>query len=57
MIKKYADYVVYLHNFSYFDSIFLIRIISSMNVITKPIIRDNRIIDFKVGFDKTILIF
>jgi len=39
--------VVYLHNFSYFDAVFLIKILSSFNANISPIIRDNCIIDFK----------
>ena len=50
--RKYNKHRVYLHNFSYFDGIFLMRAISSIvssNYI-KPIIRDGRIINLKVEF-------
>jgi hypothetical protein len=50
--RKYNEYKVYLHNFSYFDGIFLMKIISdlvSSNSI-KPVIRDNRIINLRVEF-------
>ena len=46
----YKDNVVYLHNFSYFDAVFLIKILSSFNAKNSPIIRDNCIIDFKFKF-------
>jgi len=51
--RKYNKHRVYLHNFSYFDGIFLMKIISSVveskNI--KPVIRDGRIINLRVGFD------
>jgi len=37
----YTKNVVYLHNFSYFDAVFLIKILSSFNAKISPIIRDN----------------
>jgi DNA polymerase type B, organellar and viral len=46
----YKDNVVYLHNFSYFDAVFLIKILSSFNAKFYPIIRNNCIIDFKFKF-------
>ena len=55
MTRKYNGYRVYIHNFSYFDSIFLIKILSDLTDEIKPIIRDNKIIDLKFKFkvDKT----
>jgi hypothetical protein len=50
--RKYNKHRVYLHNFSYFDGIFLMKSISNIvnsNYI-KPIIRDGRIINLKVEF-------
>lgn len=51
--RKYNKHRVYLHNFSYFDGIFLMKIISSVveseNI--KPVIRDGRIINLKVSFE------
>jgi DNA polymerase type B, organellar and viral len=51
--RKYNKHRVYLHNFSYFDGIFLMKIISnvvdSKNI--KPVIRDGRIINLRVGFE------
>jgi hypothetical protein len=51
--KKYNGYRVYLHNFSYFDGIFLMKIISNLvsSDSIKPVIRDNRIINLKVIFN------
>jgi len=46
----YKNNVVYLHNFSYFDAVFIIKILSSFNAKITPIIRDNCIIDFKFKF-------
>lgn len=50
--RKYNEYKVYLHNFSYFDGIFLMRIISDLVLSNniKPVIRDNRIINLRVEF-------
>src|SRR5271156_660750 len=48
---KYHNYKVYIHNFSFFDAIFLIRIFSELTDIPiKPIMRDGRIIDIKFIF-------
>jgi len=51
--RKYNKHRIYLHNFSYFDGIFLMRIISSVvdcqNI--KPVIRDGRIINLRVEFE------
>jgi hypothetical protein len=50
--RKYNKYRVYLHIFSYFDGIFLMKalsnIVKSNNI--KPIIRDGRIINLKLEF-------
>ena len=51
ILKPCYNYnVVYLHNFSYFDAVFLIKNFSSFNAKINPIIRDNCIIDFKFRF-------
>jgi len=51
--RKYNKHRIYLHNFSYFDGIFLMKIISNVvdckNII--PVIRDGRIINLRIGFD------
>lgn len=51
MQRKYHQYKVYLHNFSYFDGVFLLRILSSLGDSVKPIIRDSKIIDLKFYFN------
>jgi len=51
MKRKYDHYKVYLHNFSHFDGIFLIKILSNLSNDIKPIIRDGRIIDLRFIFD------
>jgi len=48
---------VYFHNFSYFDGIFILRILSTMEEIKRPIIRDNRLIQIPFKFDKTGMIY
>jgi hypothetical protein len=51
MKPKFHNYKVYIHNFSFFDGIFLLRILSEMTDITiKPIFRDGRIIELKFPF-------
>jgi DNA polymerase type B, organellar and viral len=51
MEPKYNNYRIYIHNFSFFDAIFLLRILSELtNINIKPIIRDGRIIDLKFSF-------
>jgi hypothetical protein len=50
--RKFNKYKIYVHNFSHFDGIFLMKIISEIVNIKniKPIIRDNRIISLKLNF-------
>lgn len=45
--RKYKDYRVYLHNFSYFDGIFLLNIIITNYDKVEPIMRDHKLIDIK----------
>lgn len=51
--RKYNKCKVFLHNFSNFDGIFLMRIISNIvktnNI--KPVIKDGRIINLRVEFN------
>lgn len=53
MKRKCNRHIVFIHNFSYFDGIFIFRmlvnLISSSNI--KPLIRDGRIINLKVEFE------
>lgn len=51
MKQQYKGYIVYLHNFSYFDGVFLMKILSSLNVNIKPIIREGRLIDVRVKYN------
>jgi hypothetical protein len=52
MRPKYHNYKIYIHNFSFFDAIFLLRIFSELTIFPiKPIMRDGRIIDLKLSFD------
>ena len=53
LVPKFNNHFVYLHNFSFFDSVFLIKILSSFNAKIYPVIRDNRIIDFKFIYSKS----
>ena len=60
MVSKYTGYRVYVHNFSYFDGVFLLRLISNLTNKVSPIIRDNQIIELKVNYgpeDKYVLLF
>nr|AWA82154.1 hypothetical protein [Cantharellus cibarius] len=50
--KKYDQYKVYIHNFSHFDSVFMIKVLSNMNLNILPLIRDGRIIDLKLSWKK-----
>jgi hypothetical protein len=48
-IKKYSSYVIYAHNFSSFDGIFILKLLSShYNII--PLIKDGKIIQITVNF-------
>jgi hypothetical protein len=46
--KKYDQYKIYIHNFSHFDSVFMMKVLSNMNLTMSPIIRDGRIINLKI---------
>jgi hypothetical protein len=50
MRRKYHGYRVYLHNFSNFDSIFLISVLSNFNSVIKPLINDGKYIELKFRF-------
>jgi len=53
LIRKYNNCKVYFHNFSNFDAVFLLRILSEIsNDKLKPIIRDERVIDLKFNYGK-----
>src|ERR1700727_704259 len=50
MIKEFNRYKVFLHNFSYFDSIFILKYLYEASDKKKfyPIIRDSKFIDLKI---------
>ena len=50
--KKYNQYKIYIHNFSNFDSIFMLKVLSSMDLKIRPIIRDGRMIELKISWKK-----
>ncbi len=52
MKRSYNYKKIYVHNFSYFDAIFMIDVLSKLGVI-KPIMRDNKIIQLKFSFFTT----
>jgi hypothetical protein len=54
LIRKYYGYKLYLHNFSYFDGVFLLKVLADMPIInlTKILIRDGRILQLVVQFGK-----
>lgn len=47
MIRKYDGYKVYIHNFSRFDAIFILKIIVSLFPKVVPIVKDDQIINLK----------
>jgi hypothetical protein len=57
MKRKYHQHKVFIHNFSNFDGIFLLKILSSLSNSIKPIIRDGEIIDLNFIFEKYYLHF
>jgi DNA polymerase type B, organellar and viral len=52
MKRKYQGYKVYFHNFSNFDGIYYIRLLTTLSDNIKPIIKDNDIIDIILKFAK-----
>jgi DNA polymerase type B, organellar and viral len=53
-LRKYKGLVVFLHNFSHFDAIFLLKILSELSLDNKikPIINDNNFINLTIQFSK-----
>jgi len=47
MKRKYNNYRIYLHNFSRFDAVFLISVITDLSDKVFPLIRDGRYIDLR----------
>jgi len=50
MREKYNKHKVYLHNFSYFDAIFMINLLTNFDKNTHQKMRDDKIIDFKFHY-------
>lgn len=57
MKRKYNRYKVYLHNFSKFDGVFLLRILTTLSENIQPIIKDGKIIEIKFYFAEYVLVF
>jgi len=57
MKRKYDNYKIYLHNFSYFNGIFLLKILSNLSNNIRPIIRDGRLIDIRFNFNNNYNIY
>nr|QWO71392.1 DNA polymerase [Arthromyces claviformis] len=58
MKRKYNNYRVYLHNFSGFDAVFLLRIMSDLSDNLKPTMRKGKFLDLRFNFaDKYTLFF
>jgi hypothetical protein len=52
LIRKYRGYKIYLHNFSYFDGVFLLKVLAQMSGIKiTPLVRDDRILRIVMQFD------
>lgn len=49
MVKKYDNYVIYIHNLSNFDAVFLLRILAELGII-KPIIHHGDLISINFKF-------
>lgn len=54
---KYNKYIVYIHNFSYFDSVFILKILTELNLNMGVIIRNNKFIDLKIKYGKSHVIW
>jgi hypothetical protein len=54
---KYDKFIVFIHNFSYFDSIFLLKTLYNLSDKIKPTLRDGRFIDFKLKFNKKLNLY
>jgi len=57
MKRKYHNHRIYLHNFSKFDSIYLLGIMTDLSDNIIPVIRDGKIIDLKFRFAKKYNLF
>jgi len=57
MKRKFNQYKVFFHNFSYFDSVFLLHILSDLSNDIKPIINHGNFIDLKFKFDNKYILY
>lgn len=58
MKRKYHNHKIYLHNFSRFDAVFLLTVMTDLSDKVFPVIRDGRFIDLRFNFaDKYNLYF
>ena len=57
MQRKYHAYKVYLHNFSKFDGVFLLKILVQFKDRIEPIINDGRLINITFYYNKYKLYF
>ena len=55
MKRKYHNHKVYLHNFSRFDSVFLLTVMTDLSNNIQPIMRDGNIINIKMDFAENIV--
>ena len=49
MKRKYDGYRIYIHNFSYFDSMFMVDVLSTLGKVT-PLMRDSKILKLTFNF-------
>ena len=57
-IKKYRNYKIYLHNFSRFDGIFLLKALTNIeNGIVEPIIQDGKLINISFNYNEITIHF
>jgi hypothetical protein len=50
MKRKYDNHKIYLHNFSKFDSTFLLSVITDLSDSVHPVIRDGKILNLRINF-------
>ena len=50
MKRKYDYYKIYVHNFSYFDAIFILDCLTMLGDV-KPVIRDNKILKLSLSYN------
>ncbi len=57
MKRKYHNHRIYLHNFSRFDAIFLLRTLSNLTDKIEPIMRNGPFLDLRIKFGKKYTLF